>query len=91
MSCHVFFGRADEEEVVEVADVADAELCERKVDDRQQLRADARSGAEAERHVSELIQLALEAKAEVLPDGRMQWEGQEAVGQVELAIPAAWM
>jgi hypothetical protein len=91
MSGHVFLGRADEEEVVEVANVADAELCESEVDDRQQLRADARSCAEAERHVDELIQLALEAKAEVLAHGRVQREGQEAVGQVELAIPAAWM
>ncbi len=89
MSGHVFLGRADEEEVVEVADVADAELCESKVDDRQQLRADARSCAEAERHVDELIQLALEAEAEVPPNGGVQGEGQEAVGQVELAIPAA--
>ena len=71
MSSHVFLGRADKEEVVEVADVADAELCESKVDDRQQLRADARSGAEAEWHVSELIECSFEAKAEVLANGRV--------------------
>jgi len=91
VSGHVILRCADEEEVVEVANVVDAELRQSEVDDRQQLRADARCCAEAERHVSELIQLAVEAKAEVLPHGGVQGKGQEAVGQVELAVPAAWV
>jgi hypothetical protein len=88
---HVLLGGRDEEEVVEVADVADAELRQGEVDHRQQLRADTRRCAESERHVGELVQLALEAEAEVPPHRGVQWEGQEAVGQVELAVPASWL
>ena len=86
---HVFLRLGDEKEVVEVADVVDALLGEGDLNDRQQLRAHAWRGAQAKRHGGELVQLALEAEAEVLAHGRVQREGQEAVGQVQLAVPAA--
>jgi len=47
---HVFLKLGDEKEVVEVADVGDALLGEGELHDGEQLRADTRRGAQAERH-----------------------------------------
>jgi hypothetical protein len=70
MTGHLCVGGSDEEEVVEVYDGADAELGEGEMDDGQQLSTDARGCAETEGHVSELVELTFEAKAEVLAHGR---------------------
>lgn len=61
-------GCADEEEVVEVADVADTCPGEGEGDHREELSAHARGDAEAERHVGELIEATVEAEAEVAAD-----------------------
>ncbi len=79
-----------EQRVVQVAVAAvDAPLAHGEGRHGQQLCADARRRAEAERHASELVQLPVEAEDEVGQRGRVKREGQEAVGQVELAEPAA--
>ena len=63
---HVFLALGDEKEVVEVANVGDALLGQRELDDRQQLRADARCSAQTKGHRGELVELTFESKAEVL-------------------------
>ena len=39
--------------------------------------------------MSELIQAPVEAKAEEATNGREEWEGKKAVGEVQLAVPAS--
>jgi hypothetical protein len=62
---HVFLCLGNEKEIVEVSDVGNSRLGQGKLDDRQQLRADPRSGAQAKWHTSELVEPALEFEAKV--------------------------
>jgi hypothetical protein len=71
VALHVRLRMTDEEEVVEIADVADSSSSESEVDDRQELCTHTRCRIEAERHVRELIQAAIEAKAKVSTDWGM--------------------
>ena len=69
----------DEEEVVQVADVGGALLRQGELDDGEQLCAHARCCAQAERQMGELVQLALEPEAEVLPHRGVEREGEETI------------
>ena len=84
-------GAVGEQRVVQVAVAAvDACLLHGEGGYGQQLCADARRRAEPERHAGELVELVVEAEDEVGQRGRVQREGEEAVGQVQLAEPVAW-
>jgi hypothetical protein len=86
---HVLLRFGDEKEVVEVADVGDALLCEGELHDGEQLRADTRRGAQAERHGRKLVQNALETKAEVFAHRRVQRKREETIREIQLPVPAA--
>ncbi len=82
-------GLGEVEHVIDVAAVLDAATPEVEADDGEEQLAEAGRRGQAEGHALELVGLALEREAQMLAELRLDIEGQEAVGKVGLAEPAA--
>ena len=85
----LLLGVGEVQHVVDVAAVLDALAPQLEADDGEQQLAEARCRGQAERHALELVHVALEGEAKMLAEVGAHVKGEEAVGKVSLAVPAA--